>query len=161
MALSAGVIRPVDVIDWADACIAAEAAPHISLIEIALAVNEGVERLGHRLADVPGEADESLAIRIILKALLEQLDGEGADPRQVADHLYTLARRPDWLESEFGTEPYWLDDLFNREPSYRGVFYTEALAAFRAYLTSHAIKVPAQSVRRNAENILGMALRSR
>lgn len=145
LALSSGLVSPQDVIGWADRTIAREPAPHISIIELALAVNEGPDRLALRLSEIAGEDSPHVAIRLLLKGLLQRL-ARGSDPRMVAEGLYRLSRTPGWPEEEFGTEPYWLDDLFQPETAFGGVYYGEALAALREYLTKHATNVSDQHI---------------
>ena len=140
LGLVSELAAPLDVIRWADRTIADEPTPHISLIDLALAVDEGAERLVLRLADVPGDGSLDTAIRLLLKALLLRLEC-GADPRAVAEYLYRLSRTTTWPEEQFGTEPYWLDDLFQPETAFGGIYYLDALAALRDYLTKHSADV--------------------
>lgn len=90
----------------------------------------------HCVSEISGEGPPDAAIRILLKGLSKRLD-HGVEPRDVAEHLYRLTRTSEWPEDLFGTEPYWLDDLFQPESAYGGIYYEEALAALRAYLTKH------------------------
>lgn len=136
LALLSGLASSEDVIAWADRTITDEAVPHITVIDLALAVNEDLDRLAFRLAEVPGEASLADAIQLLLKSLMERLE-HGVDPRAVAEHLYRLARTTDWPEEQFGTEPYWLDDLFPPASAYGGIYCEESLAALRTYLAKH------------------------
>ncbi len=145
IALLSGLALPEDVIAWADRTIEAEVTPHISIINLSLAVNESVDHLVWRLAEIPGDGALDVAIRLLLKVLNEWLD-DGEDPREVAEHLYRLARTVEWPEDQFGSEPYWLDDLFQPESAYGGTYFQEALEALRAYLTNYTLNVSAQSI---------------
>jgi hypothetical protein len=145
LALLSGLASSKDVIAWADRKIAIEAAPHITIIDLALAVDEDVDRLALRLTEIPGEASLADAIQLLLKALMERLD-HGVDPRRVAEHLYRLTGITDWPEEQFGSEPYWLDDLFQPESAYGGMYYQEALAALRTYLAKHTASVGGQTI---------------
>lgn len=152
LALMSGLALPEDVIAWADRTIEDEATPHISIIELALATDESADRLALRLSEISGESPPDGAIRILLKGLSERLD-HGADPRDVAEHLYRLTRTSEWPEDLFGTEPYWLDDLFQPESAYGGTYYEEALAALRAYLTKHTTKASARSILKRHDDL--------
>jgi hypothetical protein len=145
LAVLCGLASPQDIIRWADRTIADEPSPLISIIDLALAVNEGADRLVVRLSDIPGEGSHDGAIRLLLKVLLERLDRE-TDPRTIAEYLYRLSRTAAWPEEKFGTEPYWLDDLFQPETAFGGTYYREAMAALREYLTKHTTNVVDQFV---------------
>lgn len=140
LALLSELASPQDVIRWADRTIAEEPTPHISIIDLALALGEGAERLMLRLSDVPGDGSLDAAIRLLLKVLLQRFDG-GADPRTVAEYLYRLSRTTPWPEEQFGIAPYWLDDLFHPETAFGGIYYRDALAALREYLMKHTANV--------------------
>lgn len=145
LALLSGLATPEDVIAWADRTITAEATPHIGIIDLALAVNDNAARLAFRLSEIPGEPASRAAIQLLLKVLIERLD-RGADPRDVAEYLYRLARTTEWPEEHFGSEPYWLDDLFQPEAAYSGIYYQEALATLREYLTKHTAGLGEQGI---------------
>ena len=145
LALLSGLALPRDIVRWADRIIAEEPTPHIAVIDLALAVNEGADRLVLRLSDIPGEGSHDGAIRLLLKVLLQRLDRD-TDPRTVAESLYRLSRTTAWPEEQFGTEPYWLDDLCQPETAFGGVYDREALTALREYLANHTMNVADQFV---------------
>ena len=135
IALMAGLVRPAEVVEWADRIIEREDNPDAAVIEVALAAHRSINEIAGLLEEIPGEADRTMALRTLLRGLLIALEGNPLSAEPIAQKLYRLARTGEWPEEEFGSEAFWLDDTFEliREGTYRGSF-EDAVKDLRDYL---------------------------
>lgn len=133
--LLAGINAIDDAIRWADSVIESEMKPHPTIIEVALAGSQPINRVLYLLEQVPGEADRSDALKVQMRMMLSRLEGDPTSAEAVAQHLYRLAATGDWPSASFGDEAYWLDDTFDlvRQGIYRGT-YADAVNELRGYL---------------------------
>jgi hypothetical protein len=89
--LLAGYARVTDAVAWADAVIAWEPTPDITIIEVALAGRQRPADVAALLSEVPGEADSVRVRRRLLGRMLQALDADLAQGARIARWLYQWA----------------------------------------------------------------------
>ena len=139
LGLIAGFRDVTDAVRWADGVIAADPAPDAEIADIALAAGRDRHQVISLLAAVPGRCDTTVAMRRLLRELLEAFDAEPTRGEQIARWLYSFAVAGNLPESEFGLDPFSLEDIF---VGAKAGWNTDdqAFAALREYLVKQALR---------------------
>lgn len=140
LAVASGYRPVADAVAWADAIVAADPAPPVEIIEVALGGQLDRSAMAELLDAVPGETNLVEVARQVLGQLRAELGRDRFAPAAIAKLLYDMASLGYLPEEHFGPEPRFLDDSF--ELAARGAYgtYEDATARLERYLTAHGAR---------------------
>jgi len=108
--LDLGVVERRDVIAWADARIAQDDAPDVSITDVALAVGRSAADLAGLLRNVPGTPDRAAYLRGIFARMRILLADNPTALRLVAHALYLMVLDGECPSAEAEGAMYSFDD---------------------------------------------------
>lgn len=111
-ALSVGICTPSDIVCWADAVVAAEAAPHIWMIDLCLSGTLPVSSIQSLLSAVPGESTPEMPGRMLLGRAFQLIKTGRASAEKLLRRLY-LASRLETFSPDIDAELSSLEDALS------------------------------------------------
>jgi len=112
MALEYGAVSVSEVVDWADAVIAAEEHPHWSICELATAGARHERDVVQALREVPGTVDERWVRNELVRRLARGLAEDRTRADRIASALYESALANELPEGDLLSLAWWaLDEL--------------------------------------------------
>ena len=108
-ALEVGLLDVADAVVWADRQIERSEVPHAAICDCAMAASRYPRDVASILRQVPGDYDQSQALRLLLRYALDALEQRKRDPRKIAHALFDLACAGDLPKSElkYHSWGYW------------------------------------------------------
>jgi hypothetical protein len=108
--LHLGITSTRDVIAWADAIVAAEDKPHISVIELSMAVGHGQWEIADLLKEIPGEPSQHLVRTLVFRRLRDVLRERPEALRRFGSIFLALASEGFAPSKDAIGEMYMLED---------------------------------------------------
>ena len=105
-----GITSTKDVIAWADAIVAAEDEPHISVIELSMAVGHGAWEIADLLKAIPGEPSQQLIKTLVFRRLRDVLRERPGELRRFGSIFLSLASEGFAPSEDAIGEMYMLED---------------------------------------------------
>jgi hypothetical protein len=112
-ALEMSAVDVGEVIDWADAQIAAQAAPHWSLCEAATSRRKHPLDLASELRQVPGPSDPASVRSLLTQLIARKLRADASRAHQLASALFQMALDEEISDPELLELAWWAWDALD------------------------------------------------
>ncbi len=113
IALTIGAVDVDEVIEWADAHIAALIAPHWALCEVATSRGQYPIDVAARLRELPGRADLAVSRRLVIALTARKLARDPSRANQFAVALYHMALAGEIDAPELERLAWWAWDALD------------------------------------------------